>query len=62
MPTLVEERQSPRSALHHRPIAKESINAQISTPRASRTRQKREPHTTGGPPLVAARPLHRCCC
>jgi len=42
MPTLLEERQLSRSALH----------TQVSTPRASRAKQKHEPHTTGGPWLV----------
>ena len=52
MPTLLEERQLSRSALRHRPIAPDAVNTQVSTPRASRIRQKHEPHTTGGPPSV----------
>lgn len=35
-----------------RPIAPDAINTQVSTPRASRAKQHREPHTTGGPPSV----------
>ena len=52
MPTLLEERQLSRSALRHRPISPDAVNTQVSTPRASRQRQKHEPHTTGGPPSV----------
>ena len=42
-----------------RPIAPDAVNTQVKTPRASRARQHHEPHTTGGPPSVAARPAHR---
>ena len=54
MPTL-EERQLPRSVVRHRPIAPDAMHTQVQTPRAGHSRQKREPHTTGGPPLVGAR-------
>src|SRR5436853_4318889 len=60
MPTdLLEEQQLPRSAMRHRPIAPDVQSLHVKTPRASRARQHHEPHTTGGPPSVAARPLHR---
>lgn len=52
MPTLLEERHLSRSALRHRPITPDAIHSQVSTPRASKHRQKHEPHTTGGPPSV----------
>ena len=54
MPTLEEERQLPRSIIHHRPIAPDVISPQVQTPRASWHRQKHEPHTTGGPPSLAS--------
>lgn len=60
MPTdLLEEQQLPRSAVRHRPIAPDVLTQHVKTPRASRARQHHEPHTTGGPPSVAARPSHR---
>lgn len=55
MPTdLLEERQFPRSAIRHRPIAPDAVNTQVKTPRATRAKQHHEPHTTGGPPSVYA--------
>lgn len=53
MPTeVLEERQLPRSAVRHRPIAPDATQTHVKTPRASRARQHHEPHTTGGPPSV----------
>ena len=52
MPVDLLERQLPRSAVRHRPMAPDAINTQAKTPRASRARQHHEPHTTGGPPSV----------
>jgi hypothetical protein len=49
---LLEERRLSRSAIRHRPIVPDAINTVIQTPRASRAKKQREPHTTGGPPLV----------
>ena len=55
MPTdLLEKPRLPRSTVRHRPIAPDAINTQVQTPRASRSKQQREPHTTGGPPSVVA--------
>lgn len=53
MPVDLLERQLPRSAVRHRPIASDAINTQAKTPRASRARQHHEPHTTGGPPSAS---------
>ena len=60
MPTdLLEEQQLPSSTVRHRPIAPDVLTQHVKTPRASRARQHHEPHTTDGPPSVAAIPLHR---
>jgi hypothetical protein len=43
-----------RSALRHRPIhLNEALPVEYITPRASRARKQRDPHTTGGLPSVA---------
>jgi hypothetical protein len=54
---LLEERHLLRSAVRHRPIVPDAINTQVKTPRGSRAKKQREPHTTGGPPLVV--PAHK---
>src|SRR5579859_4625549 len=57
MPTITEKSgMTPKSVLRHRPITTTLGDIPITTPRRSRAQQKREPHTTGGPPFVAEAP------
>src|SRR5579859_4172979 len=54
MPTITERRSmTPKSVLRHRPIGNCTADVPITTLRSSRAKQKREPHTTGGPPFVS---------
>ena len=43
---IITERNMPRSAMRHRPIAPDTTQTQVQTPRASRTGRRAEPHTT----------------
>ncbi|HLZ57101.1 MAG TPA: hypothetical protein VKR06_09155 [Ktedonosporobacter sp.] len=57
MPTTTEKSgMTPKSVLRHRPIVTTLGVIPITTPRRPRAQQKREPHTTGGPPFVAEAP------
>lgn len=49
---IIRDRSMPRSSLRHRPFVPNTTQTQVQTPRASRAKQHREPHTTGGPPSV----------
>ena len=53
MPTILEEYHLPRSVVRHRKVAPD-VQTVVQTPRASRAKEQREPHTTGGPPLVSS--------
>ncbi|MBO0794064.1 MAG: hypothetical protein J2P36_24375 [Ktedonobacteraceae bacterium] len=57
MATAVEQHEKiiPKSALRHRPIGDTTETAPVTTPRASRPKHRREPHTTGGPPSGAGK-------
>jgi len=50
--TMKTSEITPQSALRHRPIAPATEEIRFVQPRASLTRTKQEPHTTGGPPAV----------
>lgn len=50
--TMKTSEITPQSALRHRPIAPVTEEVRFVQPRASLTRTKHEPHTTGGPPAV----------
>lgn len=49
---------TPRSVLRHRPVMSD-VQAQIQTPRASRVKQKPEPHTANMAPSKAHTPRHQ---
>jgi hypothetical protein len=46
----------PSSVVRHRPMFPD-VQTVVQTPRTSRAKKQREPHTTGGPPLVV--PVHK---
>ena len=53
---IITDRNMPRSSLHHRPIAPDTTQTQVQTPRASRARHQGEPYSPDESQMISPSP------
>jgi hypothetical protein len=55
---IITDRNMPRSSLRHRPIAPDTTQTQVQTPRASRARHQGEPYSPDESHVASPSPTH----